>query len=294
MVVLRRLRESSYNLKSLAKNLAKSLAAKLFLRRLLGVAVAWLPMAGLLATSSAHADQEVLNDLVARLQFDYYAADVRAFRRDLQALKELEVDEPRELLRTYYRAFGQMRFAETLTTRDRAEARKAAAACIDLADSIVDHDPPRMSAQARRRIDVLYAEVWAMKAACDDADAEASILPTFGAGKARERASELAPDDPRVLLLSAVHDAKHAKNEASRETAAAALRHVVEVFDNAPPAESAMPDWGQPEALAWLGKMELDLHHRAGARNALERALVLAPDYAWARGLLASLTGGGS
>jgi hypothetical protein len=63
-------------------------------------------------------------------------------------------------------------------------------------------------------------------------------------------------------------------------------RTVVAKFEAAPPSQPGKPDWGHAEALTQLGKSYLQRGELVAARDVLERALVLAPDYRQAQKLL--------
>lgn len=237
------------------------------------------------------AENEALGDLSARVQFDYYANDARALQRDLQTLKQLEVDAPENILRQYYLAFGHYRLAEIGGDKDRSAARKAANACIDLAGDVVDKEPKRMTPPERARLDTLYAELWAIRSACGSLESELSLLPetNMASNKARKTAETLGPNNPRVKLLAAIYASKRANNNQEYAQANALLVVVTQLFATLPPSGSDLPDWGQAETWAWLGRGYLKLGDRVAARNALEQALVLAPDYVWARTLQTQL-----
>ncbi len=244
-------------------------------------------------STSFAAERDVLDDLAARIQFEYYAADARALQRDLEGLKKLKTSESDVILRTYYLAYGQMKLAEVLADKDRSAARKSAGECRRYAEEVTDQEPKRVNARDRARLDTLHGEIWAIQAACISLDAEISFLPVpaLSDNRARDKASALAPGNPRVLLLAAIEATKQADNPDERVAASQALIVVANLFDTLPPPESGMPDWGYAEALAWLGQNYLSLGDRIGARNALERALVVAPDFVWARTLQQQLKG---
>jgi len=54
--------------------------------------------------------------------------------------------------------------------------------------------------------------------------------------------------------------------------------------------ESTTPEWGAAEAYAFLGRALFDQRDVVGAREALERSLLIAPEYAFARQLMAQIT----
>lgn len=246
-------------------------------------------------------ERDELDDLIARIQFNSYAADSRALQSDLSALQRRELADELLVTQRYYLGYGYLKLAEALREQDRSAGRKASGACIEVLTKATDNEPKRTGPQRERaRIDQLYAELWAMQGACAALEAELSLLPgsasisvsSFKSSKASDKALALAPNNPRVKLLTAVQEARRAKSSADQERAARQLETVAAMFDAAPAAPalgSNAPDWGQAEALAWLGQVQLKRGDKVAARNTLERALVLAPDYVWAKNLLAQL-----
>lgn len=269
--------------RSKSKPATGCMAAARALRRALG---AWLICACVAPLAAVAQSAGELSDLAARLQFHFYAGDSRALRQDMQSLSQLPAEGPHALLRGYYLAYGQMSLYKTLAGGDRGASRKAAGECVQYADEALEQPQPRAGAAERARSDALKGELWAIKAVC----LGGSVLGS--ANKARERAAELAPHSPRVLLLAAVHDAEGAKSARELQTAHDRLSSVAAAFQNAKPADPGYPDWGQAEAWAWLGHMQLRRGDRLGARESIERALVLAPDYQWAIRLRAEMTSG--
>jgi tetratricopeptide (TPR) repeat protein len=180
-----------------------------------------------------------------------------------------------------------MKLAEVLAKKDRSAARKSTGECRHYAEAMTGQEPKRVNARERARLDTLLGELWAIQAECISLDAEISFLPVpaLADNRAREKASALAPGNPRVQLLAAIEIAKQADNAQERSDASRELIAVTTLFDTLPPTAAGMPDWGYADALAWLGQSYLVLGDRVGARNALERALVLAPDFVWARTL---------
>ena len=250
----------------------------------------------LIAVGGAQAaDSEQLDDLVARVQFDAYATDTRALRADLNAMARLEVDGELSAQRQYFLAYGRWKLAEALLAGDRAAAKRAAEQCGDALDPILDVKPPRsnaMPAAERERWFDRRAEALAIAAGCRWTVAEASYLPGSEAlggikvDKTLDEALALRPKNPRVRFVDAMLSLRRASDDAERNRAQAKLTAVVDAFDAQPPAELGAVDWGHAEALTYLGQAYLANGNRIAARNALERALVLAPDFSHAKALL--------
>jgi tetratricopeptide (TPR) repeat protein len=101
------------------------------------------------------------------------------------------------------------------------------------------------------------------------------------ASRAEERAEELGPENARVLLLRAVSSwYKPSAFGGGEEKARDLLLRALRAFASDSPPRP-LPQWGHAEAYAWLGQMESKAGNRTAARAAYEKALALAPGYAW-------------
>jgi hypothetical protein len=241
------------------------------------------------------ADNEALEDLASRIQFAAYAGEVRELQRDIAALQRLELTGEPAILQKYYQSFGQLRLAELQRGKERSEARKLAGECNKTTGDTAGIEPRRGSSQRERnRVAVLNAELWGLQAACSGLEAELSLLPgstmvslaSFRGSIAGGKALRAAPNNPRVKLLMAIQEARRANDVNGWRQAEDRMQQVAAAFDAEPPVEDGMPDWGQADALTWLGYLQLQRGDKVQARNSLERALVLASDFAWARELL--------
>jgi tetratricopeptide (TPR) repeat protein len=117
-----------------------------------------------------------------------------------------------------------------------------------------------------------------------------SLAPMLGmtlgprAGMAMQAALQLEPNNPRVILLEAIGNYyKPPMFGGSKEGALAGFKRAAELFEKEQLKDPLQPDWGKPEAYAWVGVALLDKNDHANARAALERALAIAPDYGWVK-----------
>jgi hypothetical protein len=215
-----------------------------------------------LATLSA----EVL-DLAARVHYVYYQAEPRTIDAALEALDRL-ADSPEVL---YYRDLAPLRRAQ-LGGEDKAGTERLRA-CAQR-DAQPGHD---------KRV---AAEAWVLVAAC------AQVAGDEGR---RERALALArerdDDNPRIALVEAWAMMQAAGSDtAKRDAASTKLEAVVEAFEMwAPSLED--PDWGYAEALTALAATALERGQARTARDFIERALLLAPDYRAALDLRVAMHG---
>jgi tetratricopeptide (TPR) repeat protein len=142
--------------------------------------------------------------------------------------------------------------------------------------------------------DVKSVEVLALQSACYSnlvryKKFEAVLFRSRAADRLRS-AFMLAPKNPRVLYLSAIDALARAK-PGSPEAGAAfeQLELAAQLFEQTSATTIESPSWGHAEAYLELGR-QLELRGDVlGARNWIEKALIVAPDYKAARRQLASL-----
>jgi tetratricopeptide (TPR) repeat protein len=106
---------------------------------------------------------------------------------------------------------------------------------------------------------------------------------------ARERSLELAPRNPRVV-------AGHAgflfwappQAGGNRELGLKSYREAIDLFAKEKQSDRERHCWGEPDVWAFLAMARLSLEppDPRGAKEAIDRALELRPDFRWARGYL--------
>jgi tetratricopeptide (TPR) repeat protein len=244
-----------------------------------------LAMAIVLGVLPAGADPiSEMDDAAARMQYAFYTADVRGIEDALGQLQRLELPESRRTMRDYYIAYGHWKLAQLYAgdaatgRRDaRANGLRAASACEKAAAEATKQDPR-------------LAEAYAIQASCAALGSRAPEVLSLGncaRHKSLLKARELSPTNPRIRLLEAQCVAK---DEARAAALLPQVEQIVKDFDTAPSARVGEPDWGQAEALLLLGRLQLDAGNRLAARDSLERALIIAPEYRDAQELLARAT----
>jgi tetratricopeptide (TPR) repeat protein len=268
--------------------------------RILGRNALWLIACGLSPQVFAQGAPTNWADVEGRIQYAYYTSDARALNGVLAALKPRPVDGEGAAAgndagtRAYFRALAQYRLAQTLATTKKSQAKDAIDECGDEIDAVIGtlpKVPPGLdeSDEARHQ----RAEGYALATACTLAGREMSSIP-FGGGRIGSRideAAKLEPKNPRVRLVEALAMFERAGKDAALKAAAIKqLRTVTAMFEVARAGASTTPEWGAAEAYAFLGRALYDQRDVVAAREALERALLIAPDYAMARRLMAQIT----
>lgn len=100
-----------------------------------------------------------------------------------------------------------------------------------------------------------------------------------------ERAVEIDPDNAHTLLVQGVSGFNTPSMfGGNKSDALAMLDRAIKAFDAAPDAE-----WGAAEARVWRALTLDAMERRNDAIDALNTALTLEPDYAWARFILSSM-----
>ena len=207
-------------------------------------------------------------DLESRIQYGYFTED----RHSLRNLAEsLGAPDSHDRLKSYYA--GLLAYRLTQLDPSKSEAQR----CVRALDQ-------SLRAQGD------FADALALQAACLGVLVElGKWRAPFGAPKSAtqlRKALGLEPKNPRVLLLDALADYEHARPRGSCDK----FKSTAAGFDAERANVDQVPGWGAAEAYMWLGRCYLDKADVVAARDALERALLIAPEFAQARRLLSSIT----
>lgn len=133
-----------------------------------------------------------------------------------------------------------------------------------------------------------FAEGWALLSSCYGLKASHGMFAgmKYGpkASKAINTAMELAPDNPRVVLVAG--SSKYYTPEAyggNKDQALAYFQRAAGIYDAIEPKETIAPDWGHPESYTYIGLINLDRGDTVSARSAFERALAIDPNFGWVK-----------
>ena len=236
-------------------------------------------------------------DIESRIQYGYFTEDTRSLHN---LVESLAANDSHDRLKSYYA--GLLAYRLTLLAepqqqptaaslppapapgkndRSKDEARQSVEQCVSSLDQA-------LQAQSN------FADALALQSACLQMLSDLSSWRTPFAGPRSltqiHRALALAPRNPRVLLLQAIGDYQHPKDNIAQPCGK--LKAVAERFEAERVDVDQVPGWGAAEAYTWLGRCYLDSGDGNAARDALERALLIAPEFGQARRLLATITSG--
>lgn len=241
-----------------------------------------LAMARPATAAPAAPPNPALLDLEARIEYGYFTEDGRT----LQGLAVAPTgDDARDGMKSYYAALAAYRLTLVDSARDKVEARSAAEECVSSLDRALKATPAAVP-----------AESMALQSACLLQLSELSGLRApFAATRSKsqmEKALRLAPRNPRVLLLDAIVAFERAPNGAESERALATLKRAIGALENERQEVVHTPAWGLADAYTHLGRIYLEKGDAVKARDALERALLAAPEFQQARRLMTKITSG--
>jgi tetratricopeptide (TPR) repeat protein len=189
----------------------------------------------------------------------------------------------REEWRSYYAALVAYRLV-LLSKDDEAQAWLYTGRCIERLNQALVLDPGS-------------AEALALQSAClalqSRLDPWRSPLAAPLSIARIDKALRLAPDNPRVLLLGAEAAGDRPKLfGGDSQQAFALLKRAVAAFEAPGVRARNPPAWGAADALTGLAQDYLARGDALAARNVLERALLVAPDFGQARRLMARIVSG--
>lgn len=232
----------------------------------------------MLACVAAASDLAELDDAAARVQYAFYSRDERGLRAALTDLEHIAVSGEHASTREYQLGVGYWHLADLTTTSAHNQALKR---CEEHLDATVQLAPRHAEALAIRALcadqqnKLLTGGTRALTRGCQS---QASLL----------KALELAPRNPRVLYAQAVC----AMSDGNVGKASEVAQRAWAAFDGSPLTADDDASWGQAETCLLLARLSLRSGERAAARDRVEQALILAPDYVAAHELLTEISSG--
>jgi hypothetical protein len=221
-----------------------------------------------------------------RIESGYFQQDAASLTSLADALSvdgRASADTRDQEWRDYYAALVAYRLA-LLGRNDEARAWPFAQQCIDRLNRVLV-------------VDTGSAEALALQSAClalqSNLDPWRSPLAAPLSRARIDKALKLAPDNPRVLLLGALATRERPRFfGGDMQQAFALMQRAAAAFERQRPPAAGLPAWGAADAFTYLAQDYLIRGRPLAARNVLERALLVAPDFAQARRLMAEIVSG--
>lgn len=210
-----------------------------------------------------------LRDAAARVDYGFYTADPGL----IVAVRDAFAASSNDPWASYLIAYASYREAQVARMLDRPVSGF-------LNDCISSAQASAESKESEVEAVVLIAACSALAATDEPVRA---VLHQRRYRRAISRVEALDPENPRLLLI-AMQSGRAADGLSSSApgTVLDAFRSRAEPF--------AFPDWGEAEALATLGALQLEAGDRRGARDLIEAALLSAPDFHYALELAARIS----
>lgn len=235
----------------------------------------------LLSLDAQPAEKPNWPDIESRIQYGFYTEDVRALDNVVDLLGHSDSDTA---FTRYYAGLANYRLSRLALVRDPNRAKESANACVD-------------NLKEAEKLQKDSADALALESACLElvAGLQAWRAP-FAASKSGsliEKARHVGPANPRVLLLDALSLYERPKaTDADRARALQGFEQAAAAFEAERRESEHVPGWGAADAYVYLAKCHLDQGAALRARDALERALLIAPEFAEARRLMKKITSG--
>jgi hypothetical protein len=204
------------------------------------------------------------------------AAELRALRTELIGLVSPSLPDEQRALVQYAIAYVASRMANVPGVPG-AEADRLLEDAVERLRAVVKSRPRDAEAHA------LLGSVYGLQIA--RSPLKGMLLGPRASG-ALDKAAELAPDNPRVVLQQGISAFNTpALFGGGTEKGERLLRRSLTLFAREP-ADRPWPNWGRFDTHVWLGQALRAKGDRAGARVEYDRALALAPGSGWVRYVL--------
>jgi len=178
----------------------------------------------------------------------------------------------------YYIALADYRIAGLLEGESKDQASEHLKVAVEHLKKATEIDPQAAEAYA------LLSSAYGLQIGLSPMK---SMLLGPRVGKASQKAKQLAPENPRVVLSAAISDFNTPKMfGGSKEKGLQGFQRAAELFAQEEPTDPIQPVWGHREAYAWLGIAYQNQGELESARAAFEKALEIDPDFGWVKYVL--------
>lgn len=172
----------------------------------------------------------------------------------------------------YYAALASYRLEAQFPRNRRTDRREAIDDAINQSKKAVDLAPEMSDAWA------LLARCYGVKTALSSPRSAKSL--NRKSKEALAKAKQLAPENPRVWIVSGTKDYYTPKRYGgSKKRALKTFEKAARLAHQESVEDPLAPHWGHAEAYAWMGLVHLEAGRQQDAHTALKKALAIDPDY---------------
>lgn len=238
-----------------------------------------LMVAALLLAAAASPAQQG-GDLQAQILYAYESEDGNSLANLTQDLATQVKADGGDVSLRYHLAHAEYRRGLLAAAAGR-EAEAAFSDCIDALKPVLSQDG--------KAVEALVLQSACYSGLADHRKLE-SVLLRSRSEERLDTALKLAPRNPRAVFLSSMNGLRQAKpGSVEQQRAFAQLQLAAQLFDASPATNIDTPGWGHAEAYLALGRELQSRGDLLGARNWIEKSLIVAPDYKAAQRQLALL-----
>jgi hypothetical protein len=220
-------------------------------------------------------------DYQAQILYAYQSEDTNSLANLIEDLATQLKADGRDASLKYHLAHAQYRRGQLAGAKNEREAEAAFSDCIDQLKPLLSQDVKSVEAL------ILQSACYAGLASHRTLEA---VLLRARSEERLKAALKLAPRNPRAVFLSSLEGLNRGQpGSAERQLAFTQLQQAAQLFDASSATSIDTPGWGHAEAYLVLGRELMSRGDRLGARNWIEKSLIVAPDYKAAQRQLALL-----
>jgi tetratricopeptide (TPR) repeat protein len=220
-------------------------------------------------------------DLQAQILYAYQTEDIGELGNLAQRLGDQVKAGGADAALHYHLAHADYRLGLLAEQKRGKAAASAFDGCIDQLKPVLDQDA--------KSVEALLLQSACYRGLAQERHLEAVLLRNR-ADERLKSAYELGPRNPRVLYLVALAGLAGSKpDSAEGQRAFATLLEAAQLFEQSSATRADVPGWGHAEAYLALGMQLAARGDVLGARNWIEKSLIVAPDYKAAQKELAML-----
>jgi tetratricopeptide (TPR) repeat protein len=220
-------------------------------------------------------------DLQAQILYAYQTEDLGELANLTQRLGNQVKAGGADAALRYHLAHADYRFGLLAEQRRPKAAAPAFSDCVDQLKPVLDQDA--------KSVEALLLQSVCYRKLAKERHLEAVLLRTR-ADERLKSAYDLGPRNPRVLYVVAMEGLANSKpNSADAQRSFAILQQAAQLFEQSSATRADVPGWGHAEAYLALGIQLAARGDVLGARNWIEKSLIVAPDYKAAQKQLTSL-----